>query len=50
LKVPKLVINGCQNSSTAAEDCRADASTQFFDCTALMGLLCRHVHALWLVN
>uniref|UniRef100_A0A0W0F829 CxC1-like cysteine cluster associated with KDZ transposases domain-containing protein n=1 Tax=Moniliophthora roreri TaxID=221103 RepID=A0A0W0F829_MONRR len=50
LKVPSSVLNGCEASFTAADECREKASTQFFDSTALMGLLCCHDRVLWLVN
>ncbi|KAF9060025.1 hypothetical protein BDP27DRAFT_1180433, partial [Rhodocollybia butyracea] len=42
LKVPWSVLDGCNNSFTAADENKEKASTQFFDSTALMGLLCRH--------
>ncbi|KAJ3739895.1 hypothetical protein DFH05DRAFT_1529731 [Lentinula detonsa] len=50
LKVPKSVLDTCNDSFTAADGDRQKASTQFFDCTAVMGLLCRHDNVLWLVN
>lgn len=50
LKVPKSVLDGCSDSFTAADGNREKASTQFFDSTALMGLLCRHDRVLWLAN
>jgi hypothetical protein len=50
LRVPTSVLNSCENSFTAADGNREKASTQFFDSTALMGLLCRHDRVLWLVN
>ncbi|KAK7056595.1 hypothetical protein VNI00_002311 [Paramarasmius palmivorus] len=50
LKVPISILDGCQDSFTAADERREKASTQFFDCTGLMGLLCRHDRVLWLVN
>ncbi|KAL0059175.1 hypothetical protein AAF712_014098 [Marasmius tenuissimus] len=50
LKVPTSVLDGCEESFTAADERREKASTKYFDCTALMGLLCRHDRVLWLVN
>lgn len=50
LKVPRSVLDGCNDSFTAADGNRQKASTQFFDSTALMGLLCRHDRVLWLAN
>ncbi|KAJ3816366.1 hypothetical protein F5880DRAFT_1450642, partial [Lentinula raphanica] len=40
LKVPNSVLDGCEQSFTAADGSREKASTQFFDSTALMALLC----------
>ncbi|KAJ3720315.1 hypothetical protein C8R42DRAFT_582613, partial [Lentinula raphanica] len=50
MQVPKSVLDACNDSFTAADGYREKASTQFFDSTALMGLLCRHDRVLWLVN
>ena len=50
LKVPISVLDACHSSFTAADECQQKASTQFFDSTALMGLLCRHDRVLWLAN
>ena len=50
LKVPNSVLNTCEKSFTAADENRHKASAQFFDSTALMGLLCCHDCVLWLVN
>ncbi|KAJ3818040.1 hypothetical protein F5880DRAFT_1492029 [Lentinula raphanica] len=50
LKVPNSVLDGCESSFIAADGARIKASTQFFDSTGLMGLLCRHDRVLWLVN
>ncbi|KAJ3715792.1 hypothetical protein C8R42DRAFT_698260 [Lentinula raphanica] len=50
LKVPNSVLDECEQSFTAADETREKASSQFFDSTALMGLLCRHDRVLWLVN
>lgn len=50
LKVPASVLNGCEASFTAADEQREKASTQFFDDTALMALLCRHDRVLWVAN
>ena len=50
LHVPKSVLDGCEASFTAANSARKKASTQFFDDTALMAMLCRHNRVLWIVN
>ncbi|KAL0569924.1 hypothetical protein V5O48_012042 [Marasmius crinis-equi] len=50
LKVPRSALNGCEASFTAADERRTKSSTQFFDSTALMALMCRHDHVLWLAN
>ncbi|TFK58163.1 hypothetical protein BDN72DRAFT_733400, partial [Pluteus cervinus] len=50
LAVPNSVLNGCEASFTAADERREKASTQFFDDTALMALLCRHDRVLWIAN
>lgn len=50
LRVPKSVLDGCHASFTAADDARIKGSTQFFDVTANMTLLCRHDRALFTVN
>ncbi|KAJ3729813.1 hypothetical protein C8R42DRAFT_569495, partial [Lentinula raphanica] len=50
LRVPNSVLDACEGSFTAADGARRKASTQFFDSTGLMGLLCRHDRVLWLVN
>ncbi|KAG6903991.1 hypothetical protein DXG01_013465, partial [Tephrocybe rancida] len=40
LRVPNSVLDGCESGFTAADERRTKASTQFFDDTALMALLC----------
>ncbi|KAL0574854.1 hypothetical protein V5O48_007108 [Marasmius crinis-equi] len=50
MKVPRSALDGCEASFTAADERREKASTQFFDCTALMALLCRHDRVLWIAN
>ncbi|KAJ8093793.1 hypothetical protein PM082_009654 [Marasmius tenuissimus] len=50
LRVPGAVLDDCQASFTAADERREKGSTKYFDCTALMGLLCRHDRVLWLAN
>ncbi|KAJ7108362.1 hypothetical protein C8R43DRAFT_1091874 [Mycena crocata] len=42
LKLPKSVLDECEASFQAADEKREKASTQFYDDTALMALLCRH--------
>ena len=50
LKVPDSVLDGCNESFTAADERRQKASTQLFADTGLMALLCRHDRVLWLAN
>ncbi|KAG6809215.1 hypothetical protein H0H92_001122, partial [Tricholoma furcatifolium] len=50
LRVPRSILDGCEASFTAADSRRVKASTQFFDDTALMALLCRHDIVLFMVN
>ncbi|KAK1216664.1 hypothetical protein PQX77_020700 [Marasmius sp. AFHP31] len=50
LRVPTSVLDACKESFTAADKRREKASTQYFNCTGLMGLLCHHDRVLWLVN
>ncbi|KAG6805326.1 hypothetical protein H0H92_015827, partial [Tricholoma furcatifolium] len=50
LRVPNSILDGCEASFTAADSRRVKASTQFFDDTALMALLCRHDIVLFMVN
>jgi hypothetical protein len=44
------VLYGCEASFTTADAAQEKASTQFFDDTALMALLCHHDHVLWIAN
>ncbi|KAF7345951.1 hypothetical protein MVEN_01617500 [Mycena venus] len=50
MKVPRSMLNKCESSFKAADEKRESASTQFFDDTGVMALLCRHDRVLWLVN
>jgi hypothetical protein len=50
MQVPRSVLNECESSFKAADEKREAASTQFFDDTGLMAILCRHDRVLWLVN
>ncbi|KAG6822764.1 hypothetical protein H0H92_012662, partial [Tricholoma furcatifolium] len=50
LCVPRSVLDGCEESFTTADARRVKASTQFFDDTALMALLCRHDVVLFMMN
>ncbi|EIN04930.1 hypothetical protein PUNSTDRAFT_32763, partial [Punctularia strigosozonata HHB-11173 SS5] len=50
IKLPNSVLDGCESSFKAADEARKKASTQFFDDTALMALVCRHDRVLWLAN
>ena len=47
LKVPRSVLDGCNDSFTTAEGSRKKASTKFFDVTGLMALICHHDQVLW---
>ncbi|KAL0571410.1 hypothetical protein V5O48_010561, partial [Marasmius crinis-equi] len=40
MKVPNSALADCKESFTATDDRRQKSSTQFFDCTGVMGLLC----------
>ncbi|KIK64662.1 hypothetical protein GYMLUDRAFT_132068, partial [Collybiopsis luxurians FD-317 M1] len=40
LQVPKSALDGCLASFTAADEARVKGSTQFFDVTAQMAILC----------
>lgn len=50
MTVPNSVLDGCQESFTAADEKREKASTQFFKDTGIMALLCRHDRVLFLAN
>lgn len=50
LVVPNSVLDGCQESFTAADEKREKASTQFFKDTGIMAMLCRHDRVLFLAN
>ena len=50
LKVPRSVLDSCQESFTAADEARTKSSIKFFDCTGLMALVCHHDCVLWLAN
>ena len=50
LQVLKSVLDGCHASFTAADDAHIKGSTQFFDVTVNMTLLCGHDRALFSVN
>ncbi|KAG6906001.1 hypothetical protein DXG01_016385 [Tephrocybe rancida] len=50
LCVPNSVLDGCESGFTATDEGRTKASTQFFDDTALMALLCHHDIVLFLTN
>ena len=47
LKVPRSMLDGCNELFTAAEESHEQASTKFFDITGLMALIC---HVLWIMN
>ncbi|KAF8172859.1 hypothetical protein K438DRAFT_1611643, partial [Mycena galopus ATCC 62051] len=50
LPLPRSVYDACEASFKAADEKREKASTEFFEDTALMALLCRHDRVLWLAN
>ncbi|KAF7343583.1 hypothetical protein MSAN_01978800 [Mycena sanguinolenta] len=50
LRLPRSVLDGCEASFKAADEKRQKASTEFFDDTALMALMCRHNRVLWVIN
>ncbi|KAG6904531.1 hypothetical protein DXG01_009219, partial [Tephrocybe rancida] len=50
LRMPKSVLDGCETGFTAADSCCKKASTQFFDDTSLMALLCHHDVVLFIAN
>ncbi|KAF8143385.1 hypothetical protein K438DRAFT_1783790 [Mycena galopus ATCC 62051] len=50
LPLPRSVYDACEASFKAADEKREKASTEFFEDTALMALLCRHDRVLWLGN
>jgi hypothetical protein len=50
LLLPRSVLDGCEASFKAADEKRQKASTEFFEDTALMALVCRHDRVLWVVN
>ncbi|KAJ3474207.1 hypothetical protein NLI96_g12591 [Meripilus lineatus] len=50
MAVPNSVLDGCQESFTAADEKREKASTKFFRDTGIMALLCRHDRVLFLAN
>ncbi|KAJ7741224.1 hypothetical protein B0H14DRAFT_3097286 [Mycena olivaceomarginata] len=50
LLLPCSVLDGCEVSFKAADEKREKASTDFFEDTALMALVCRHNRVLFLAN
>ncbi|KAJ7336153.1 hypothetical protein DFH08DRAFT_965053 [Mycena albidolilacea] len=50
LLLPRSVLDGCEASFKAADEKRQKASTEFFEDTTLMALVCRHDRVLWVVN
>ncbi|KAJ7873548.1 hypothetical protein B0H14DRAFT_3438323 [Mycena olivaceomarginata] len=50
LLLPRSVLDGCEASFKAADEKREKASTDFFEDTALMALVCRHDRVLFLAN
>ncbi|KAF7337301.1 hypothetical protein MSAN_02255300 [Mycena sanguinolenta] len=50
LPLPRSVLDACEASFKAADEKRQKTSTDFFDDTALMALLCRHDRVLFVAN
>ncbi|KAJ7079204.1 hypothetical protein C8R44DRAFT_754712 [Mycena epipterygia] len=50
LPLPRSVLDSCEASFKVADEKREKASTELFEDTAIMVLLCRHDRVLWLVN
>ncbi|KAF7338870.1 hypothetical protein MSAN_02210100 [Mycena sanguinolenta] len=50
LPLPHSVLDACEASFKAADEKRQKTSTDFFDDTALMALLCRHDRVLFVAN
>jgi hypothetical protein len=50
MNVPKSSLNACNDSFVAADGDRIKASTQYFDDTGLMAILCHHDQPLFLAN
>ncbi|KAJ7891128.1 hypothetical protein B0H13DRAFT_2234846 [Mycena leptocephala] len=50
LLLPRSILDRCEASFKAADEKREKASTEFFEDTGLMALLCRHDRVLWIVN
>ena len=48
--LPTSILDQCERTFEAADDCRQKASTQYFKDTGLMALLCRHDCVLFMVN
>jgi hypothetical protein len=50
MPIPRSVLEECTESFLAADEARNKASTQFFDDTGVMALLCWHDQVLWVAN
>lgn len=50
LKVPRSVLDACNESFIAADESCEKVSVKFFDITGLMSLICCHDCVLWVVN
>jgi hypothetical protein len=50
MPIPHSVLKECTENFLAADEACTKASTQFFDDTGVMALLCRHDQVLWVVN
>lgn len=50
LKVPNSVLDGCEESFTAADEFREKASARYFECTGIAAMVCKHDIALFWTN
>lgn len=50
MKVPNSVLDGCEQSFTAADEHREKASARFFDCMGLAAMVCKHDIPLFWAN
>jgi hypothetical protein len=50
MSVPKEVLDDCEQSFLAAKESNAKTSNNYYDDTALMAILCRHDHVLFIAN
>ncbi|KAJ7907614.1 hypothetical protein B0H13DRAFT_1879447 [Mycena leptocephala] len=50
LLLPRSILDGCEASFKVADEKCEKASTEFFEDTGLMALLCHHDCVLWIIN